>query len=93
MPLPTGLNATLRPYQLRGYEWLYRNARLGFGSLIADDMGLGKTLQVITTLARLREENTIGLDAKALIVAMRAAALPAGRAPRATTAVTAAAVQ
>lgn len=68
VPLPAGLNATMRPYQLRGYEWLYKNARLGFGSLIADDMGLGKTLQVIATLARLREENTIGLDAKALIV-------------------------
>ncbi|MGK0363332.1 MAG: putative Zn finger protein, partial [Saprospiraceae bacterium] len=46
---PDGLKATLRPYQQRGFEWLYKNTRLGFGSIIADDMGLGKTLQVITT--------------------------------------------
>lgn len=49
-PLPREINAELRPYQQRGYAWLYRNARIGLGSVIADDMGLGKTLQVITTL-------------------------------------------
>ena len=65
--LPEGLQATLRPYQLRGYEWLYKNARLGFGSLIADDMGLGKTLQVITTLLKLKEEGELGPQ-KALII-------------------------
>ncbi len=54
--LPDKLDATLRPYQLRGYEWLYKNARIGFGSLIADDMGLGKTLQVIATLQKFKEE-------------------------------------
>ncbi|MBK7335343.1 MAG: DEAD/DEAH box helicase [Saprospirales bacterium] len=54
--LPAGLEATLRPYQLRGYEWLYKNSRLGFGSLIADDMGLGKTVQVITALLKLKED-------------------------------------
>jgi SNF2 family DNA or RNA helicase/uncharacterized Zn finger protein len=54
--LPKVLQATLRPYQQRGYEWLYKNARIGFGSLIADDMGLGKTLQVITTLQKFKEE-------------------------------------
>jgi uncharacterized Zn finger protein len=50
VPLPAGLRATLRPYQERGYAWLWRNARLGLGSVIADDMGLGKTLQVIALL-------------------------------------------
>jgi SNF2 family DNA or RNA helicase/uncharacterized Zn finger protein len=54
--LPQSIKATLRPYQQRGYEWLYKNARIGFGSLIADDMGLGKTLQVITTLQKFKEE-------------------------------------
>ncbi|TDB63783.1 DEAD/DEAH box helicase [Arundinibacter roseus] len=54
--LPATLRATLRPYQQRGYEWLYKNARIGFGSLIADDMGLGKTLQVITALQKFKEE-------------------------------------
>lgn len=57
--IPEGLQATLRPYQQRGYEWLYTNARFGFGSIIADDMGLGKTLQVITTLLKLKEEGKL----------------------------------
>lgn len=48
--LPTGLKATLRPYQLEGYRWLHRNSQLGFGVCLADDMGLGKTLQVIALL-------------------------------------------
>ncbi|TAF98181.1 MAG: DEAD/DEAH box helicase [Cytophagia bacterium] len=54
--LPENLYANLRPYQQRGYEWLYKNARLGMGSLIADDMGLGKTLQVIATLLKMKQE-------------------------------------
>jgi len=53
---PKGLKATLRPYQQRGYQWLYKNSRLGFGSLLADDMGLGKTLQVIATLLKLKQD-------------------------------------
>src|SRR5690606_16055418 len=53
-PLPASLDARLRPYQQRGFEWLAQNARLGFGSLLADDMGLGKTLQVITLLLHLK---------------------------------------
>jgi SNF2 family DNA or RNA helicase len=43
IPLPSNLNATLRPYQVRGYSWMYRNSRIGFGSIMADDMGLAKT--------------------------------------------------
>ncbi len=65
--LPTGLRAVLRPYQLSGYQWLYKNANLGFGSLIADDMGLGKTLQVIATLLKFQEEGLLAKK-KALIV-------------------------
>ena len=66
--LPVGLQATLRPYQLRGFEWLYKNTRLGLGSLIADDMGLGKTVQVIATLLRLKEDGTLAGEQKALVV-------------------------
>ncbi|MBR7192936.1 DEAD/DEAH box helicase [Gordonia sp. SCSIO 19800] len=44
---PTGLTATLRPYQQRGLDWLAHLATLGVGGVLADDMGLGKTLQVI----------------------------------------------
>ena len=67
VPLPHHLNATLRPYQQRGYAWLYRNHHAGFGSVIADDMGLGKTLQVIVTLLKLKEEGALK-DAGALVV-------------------------
>lgn len=55
-PLPDGLQATLRPYQQRGYDWLLKNTALGMGSLLADDMGLGKTLQVISLLLKFRQE-------------------------------------
>jgi SNF2 family DNA or RNA helicase/uncharacterized Zn finger protein len=54
--LPDNLLAKLRPYQLNGYEWLYKNSKIGFGSLIADDMGLGKTLQVLTALLKFKQE-------------------------------------
>ena len=54
--LPKGMKATLRHYQERGFSWMYKNAQLGIGSLLADDMGLGKTLQVITTLQKFKEE-------------------------------------
>jgi len=67
IPLPQRLQAKLRPYQLRGYSWMYRNAQIGFGSVIADDMGLGKTLQVITTLLKYKEDGFLN-DKKALIV-------------------------
>jgi uncharacterized Zn finger protein/superfamily II DNA or RNA helicase len=68
VPLPQGLNAQLRPYQQRGFSWMYRNSRIGFGSIIADDMGLGKTLQVIAILLKLKEENAIDKKHKALVV-------------------------
>lgn len=66
--LPEGLNAELRPYQKRGFAWMYRNSQIGFGSVLADDMGLGKTLQVITTLLKYKQEGAIDKE-KALIVA------------------------
>jgi SNF2 family DNA or RNA helicase len=64
--VPNQLNAQLRPYQERGYAWMYKNSRIGFGSIIADDMGLGKTLQVIATLLRFKEEGC--LDKKKVLV-------------------------
>jgi len=67
IPLPKGIKADLRPYQHRGYSWMYRNAQIGFGSVIADDMGLGKTLQVITALLKYKEEGLLAA-AKALVV-------------------------
>ncbi|HRN54937.1 MAG TPA: DEAD/DEAH box helicase [Agriterribacter sp.] len=66
--LPQKLQAQLRPYQHRGFSWMYRNAKIGFGSVIADDMGLGKTLQVIATLLKHKEEGSFK-EKKALVVA------------------------
>jgi superfamily II DNA or RNA helicase len=65
-PVPAGLQATLRPYQQKGYEWLLRLARSGLGALLADDMGLGKTVQAATLLLRLQEDQLLR---PALIVA------------------------
>jgi hypothetical protein len=49
-PLPAGVDATLRDYQLRGYHWLIWLRELGLGGVLADDMGLGKTLQTLALL-------------------------------------------
>ena len=54
-PLPAGLQATLRPYQKEGYDWLAFLYQHRFGACLADDMGLGKTLQTIGFLLALKE--------------------------------------
>jgi superfamily II DNA or RNA helicase len=46
-PVSKKINATLRPYQQKGYEWLKLLAEINAGACLADDMGLGKTLQTI----------------------------------------------
>ena len=53
--VPANLNATLRAYQQKGFEWLLHLKDLGFGALLADDMGLGKTIQSIAYLAYRKE--------------------------------------
>ena len=50
------IQATLRPYQLSGFQWLQTLDELGWGGCLADDMGLGKTLQSITFLQYLKEK-------------------------------------
>jgi superfamily II DNA or RNA helicase len=49
-PLPADVQATLRPYQRRGVDWLLFLRRVGCGALLADDMGLGKTLQALCAI-------------------------------------------
>lgn len=66
IPLPAELNASLRPYQLRGYSWMFRNMRIGFGSILADDMGLGKTLQSIALILKIKEDG--GLKNKRVLI-------------------------
>ena len=45
---PEHLKATLRPYQLAGFQWLLFLNEAGWGGILADDMGLGKTVQTLT---------------------------------------------
>jgi SNF2 family DNA or RNA helicase len=49
-PVPEGIRADLRDYQVTGYQWMARLSAWGAGACLADDMGLGKTLQTITLL-------------------------------------------
>lgn len=51
------LNAQLRPYQLRGVQWLWWLYNLKLGGCLADDMGLGKTIQVISLLLLIKHNN------------------------------------
>ncbi|HEY3331906.1 MAG TPA: DEAD/DEAH box helicase [Capsulimonadaceae bacterium] len=50
LPVPDGVDATLRPYQQRGYSWMEFLTQWGLGACLADDMGLGKTLQVLALI-------------------------------------------
>jgi hypothetical protein len=56
-PVAEGLHATLRDYQLAGFQWMQFLARHGLHGILADDMGLGKTLQ---TLAHIHTEKDSG---------------------------------
>ena len=55
VPVPAGLRAALRPYQLDGYRWLALLQSTGLGGVLADDMGLGKTVQVLAVVQRMME--------------------------------------
>ncbi|WP_411698743.1 SNF2-related protein, partial [Conyzicola sp.] len=55
-PLPGGVNATLRPYQQEGFDWLAFLWRHGLGGVLADDMGLGKTLQTLALIAYAKQQ-------------------------------------
>ncbi len=65
MDPPEGLNAELRPYQLRGFRWLYQVNSTGLGACLADDMGLGKTVQVLAEMQQIANE---GGPARFLVV-------------------------
>jgi len=67
VPVPTGLQAELRPYQQQGLDWLQFLGAHGLAGILADDMGLGKTLQ---TLAHVQLEKEAGrLTTPALVIA------------------------
>jgi SNF2 family DNA or RNA helicase len=56
LPVPSGFEGELRPYQERGYAWLRFLRRWGLGACLADDMGLGKTVQTLALILHDREK-------------------------------------
>jgi len=54
---PEQLKATLRPYQLAGFQWLLFLKEAGWGGILADDMGLGKTVQTLSFFQHYKNEN------------------------------------
>jgi SNF2 family DNA or RNA helicase len=65
--VPQSVNASLRPYQQQGVNWLQFLREYGLAGILADDMGLGKTLQ---TLVHIQIEKDAGrLTHPALIIA------------------------
>lgn len=63
---PKGLKATLRSYQLEGYQWMQFLASQQLNGILADDMGLGKTMQ---SLAHILAEKEKGNRLPNLIIA------------------------
>jgi SNF2 family DNA or RNA helicase len=53
-PVPEEVQATLRPYQVDGVNWVERLRVMFLCGILADDMGLGKTLQAIVAIAQYR---------------------------------------
>lgn len=64
-PVPASVEAILRPYQQKGFEWMKMMAEINAGACLADDMGLGKTLQTICFIADRLQQNS---NALALII-------------------------
>ncbi len=54
--LPQNINVKLRPYQKKGFDWMYFMGENNFGCCLADDMGLGKTVQTLTLLQQRKNE-------------------------------------
>ncbi len=52
---PQKLKAEFRPYQQKGYQWVYSLYQSKFGVCLADDMGLGKTIQTLAVILRMNE--------------------------------------
>lgn len=67
---PKSFNATLRPYQLEGFNWLTNLWQAKIGGILADDMGLGKTIQTLAMLEHARVSGDLGgASGPALVIA------------------------
>jgi SNF2 family DNA or RNA helicase len=52
---PQNFQAEFRPYQKKGYQWVYSLYQSKFGVCLADDMGLGKTIQTLAVILKMNE--------------------------------------
>ena len=65
--VPKDLNATLRDYQVSGFEFFKTLSDYQFGGILADEMGLGKTIQTIAFLLSNKDKKNIVITPTALI--------------------------
>ena len=56
---PTGVKATMKPYQLSGLSFLIYLHRNGLSGILGDEMGLGKTLQTLSHIQYLKENRDL----------------------------------
>lgn len=69
IPKPKHLQASLRPYQKEGLNWLVFLHENKLGGCLADDMGLGKTLQTIAFIQYLKNLNSNDKNVPHLVIA------------------------
>jgi len=55
------LNMCLRPYQVKGINWILQLWSCGLSGILADEMGLGKTVQTLASIALARSGRVSGL--------------------------------
>ena len=65
--VPKDLNATLRDYQVSGFEFFKTLSDYQFRGILADEMGLGKTIQTIAFLLSNKDKKSIVITPTALI--------------------------
>lgn len=65
--VPKDLNATLRDYQVSGFEFFKTLSDYQFGGILAYEMGLGKTIQTIAFLLSNKDKKSIVITPTALI--------------------------
>ena len=65
--VPDDVHASLRDYQVEGFQWLATLWDARLGGILADDMGLGKTLQTLCLVEHLRVSGE--LTAPVLVIA------------------------
>ncbi|WP_455538566.1 SNF2-related protein [Terrisporobacter sp.] len=65
--VPQNLNATLRDYQVEGFEFFNTLSNYNFGGILADEMGLGKTVQTLAFLLSQKDKKSIVITPTSLI--------------------------